>query len=175
MALDQNIIPEKIVNFNVYTKGDKHIGMGEEMELPSIKMKSSTLAGAGIGGEIDSPTMGQLESMEQELKYNALYSTATTLMKPNEEVEITLRGAQQVRTRSGGFSYKSMRVVMRGMVKEVNLGTVKKGEPTGTSVKLELHAIKVEVDGVTVYVVDKLNEKFVVNGEDMMAPILAMC
>lgn len=175
MALDQNVIPEKIVNFNVYTNGEKHIGMGEELELPPSKMKSSTLAGAGIGGEIDSPTMGQFESMEQELKYNALYSTATTLLKPGEVTEITLRGAQQVLNRNGGFTYKSMRVVERGMVKEFTPGTVKKGEPTNTSVKLEILSIKIEVDGETVWEVDKLNEKFVVNGEDMMAPILAMC
>ena len=126
--ISNNYIPEKVNDYNVYQDGNKMIGLAAEVELPSIKMKTSTIEGVGVGGEIDSPTIGQFESLEAKLKFNTLYSSATDLMNPLNTVNLTLRAAQQVYDKTGGYAFKGLRIVMGGRVKEFNPGTVKKGE-----------------------------------------------
>ena len=142
--ISNNYIPEKVNNYNVYQDGNKMIGLAAEVELPSIKMKTSTIEGVGVGGEIDSPTIGQFESLEAKLKFNTLYS------------------------------FKGLRIVMGGRVKEFNPGTVKKGDAMDAETTLELTYYMIEVDGEQVVEVDKLNGVYKVNGSDMLAGIAAL-
>lgn len=172
--ISNNYIPEKINDYNVYNDGNKLIGMGTETELPSIKMKTSTVEGAGVQGEIDSPTIGQFESLEMKLKFNTLYSSAVDLMDPLNTVNLTLRGAQQVYDKIGGYAFKGMRVVVGGRVKEFNPGTVKKGDAMNAETTLELTYYMIEVDGKQVVEIDKLNGVYKVNGKDMLAGIAAL-
>ena len=53
-----NTIPTKINRYNVYNKGNRMLGVGEEMALPDFEPSSETVTGAGILGEIDDPTVG---------------------------------------------------------------------------------------------------------------------
>ena len=52
-----NTIPTKINRYNVYNKGNRLLGVGEEMTLPDFEPSSETVTGAGILGEIDDPTV----------------------------------------------------------------------------------------------------------------------
>ena len=172
--ISNNYIPEKVNDYNVYQDGNKMIGLAAEVELPSIKMKTSTIEGVGVGGEIDSPTIGQFESLEAKLKFNTLYSSATDLMNPLNTVNLTLRAAQQVYDKTGGYAFKGLRIVMGGRVKEFNPGTVKKGDVMDAETTLELTYYMIEVDGEQVVEVDKLNGVYKVNGSDMLAGIAAL-
>ena len=71
--ISNNYIPEKINDYNAYLDGTKMIGVAASVTLPEVNMKSSTVSGVGVSGEIDSPTIGQFESMEQEIQFNTLY------------------------------------------------------------------------------------------------------
>ena len=172
--ISNNYIPEKVNDYNVYQDGNKMIGLAAEVELPSIKMKTSTIEGVGVGGEIDSPTIGQFESLEAKLKFNTLYSSATDLMNPLNTVNLTLRAAQQVYDKTGGYAFKGLRIVMGGRVKEFNPGTGKKGDALDAETTLELTYYMIEVDGEQVVEVDKLNGVYKVNGSDMLAGIAAL-
>lgn len=172
--ISNNYIPEKVNDYNVYQDGNKMIGLAAEVELPSIKMKTSTIEGVGVGGEIDSPTIGQFESLEAKLKFNTPYSSATDLMNPLNTVNLTLRAAQQVYDKTGGYAFKGLRIVMGGRVKEFNPGTVKKGDSMDAETTLELTYYMIEVDGEQVVEVDKLNGVYKVNGSDMLAGIAAL-
>lgn len=172
--ISNNYIPEKVNDYNVYQDGNKMIGLAAEVELPSIKMKTSTIEGVGVGGEIDSPTIGQFESLEAKLKFNTLYSSATDLMNPLNTVNLTLRAAQQVYDKTGGYAFKGLRIVMGGRVKEFNPGTAKKGDAMDAETTLELTYYMIEVDGEQVVEVDKLNGVYKVNGSDMLAGIAAL-
>lgn len=101
MSISNNYIPEKINDFNTYLDGNKMIGVAASVTLPEVKMKTSTVSGAGINGEIDSPTIGQFESMEQEIDFNVLYSSAMDMLSPLSVVNLTLRAAQQVYDKTG--------------------------------------------------------------------------
>lgn len=172
--IGNNYVPEKINDFNAYLDGVKMIGVGSSLDLPEINMKSSTIDGAGIGGEIDSPTIGQFESMEQEINFNTLYSSAMQMLSPLSSVNLTIRGAQQVYDKNGGYSFKGVRVVEKGRVKKFKPGKLEKGEAMDASVTIELTYIKIEVDGEVLVEIDKLNPKYYVMGVDMLAGITAL-
>lgn len=169
--ISNNYVPEKINDANIYLAGNKMIGAAPSLDLPEVKMKTSTVAGMGISGELDSPTIGQFESMEQEINFTTLYSSARDMLSPLSTVELTIRAAQQVYDKTGGYAFKGLRVVERGRVKNFKPGKVEKGESMEASVTIELTYLLIEVDGETLLEVDKLNPKYIVNGVDMLAGI----
>lgn len=169
--ISENYIPEKINDYNAYLDGTKMIGVAASVSLPEVNMKSSTVAGAGIGGELDSPTIGQFESMEQEVQFNTLYSSAADMLSPLSVVNLTFRAAQQVYDRTGGYAFKGLRVVEMGRVKKFKPGKIEKGEGMEATVTLELTAIKIECDGEPLLEVDKLASVYKVKGVDMLAGV----
>lgn len=169
--ISNNFIPEKINDFNAYLDGIKMIGVGASATLPEVKMKTSSVAGVGVGGELDSPTIGQFESMEQEIQFNTLYSSAMDMLNPLTVVNLTFRAAQQVYDKTGGYVFKGLRVVEMGRVKTMNPGKIEKGEGMEATVTLELTKMMIEVDGKELLAVDKLNGVYRVNGKDMLAGV----
>ena len=172
--ISNNYIPEKINDANIYLAGDKMIGTTAELELPEVKMKTSTVEGMGISGEIDSPTIGQFESMEQTINFNTLYSSAMDRLSPLKTVELTIRAAQQVYDKEGGYTFKGLRVVERGRVKNFKPGKVKKSETMDASITIELTYILIEVDGSVMLEIDKLNGVYKTNDTDMLAEVRGM-
>ena len=169
--ISNNYVPEKINEYNVYFDGEQMIGVVPAVDLPEIGMKSSTVTGAGMLGELDSPTIGQFESMEQEVKFNVLYSSAIDMLSPLKAVNLTFRATQQVYNKNGGYDFKGLRVVEQGRVKKFVPGKLERTESMEATVTLELTYIMIEVDGVTMLEIDKLNQVYKVNGVDMLAGI----
>lgn len=169
--ISDNYVPEKINEYNVYLDGEKMVGVVPDVDLPEIGMKASEVEGAGMLGVLDSPAIGQFESMEQEIKFNVLYSSAINMLNPLTAVNITFRAAQQVYDKSGGYVFKGLRVVEQGRVKKFKPGKIKRAEGMEATVTLELTYIMIEVDGTVMMEIDKLNQKYVVNGQDMLAGI----
>lgn len=172
--ISNNYIPEKINDYNAYLDGTKMIGVAASVSLPPVKMKTSTVSGVGVNGELDSPTIGQFESMEQEIQFNTLYSSAMDALSPLTNVNLTLRAAQQVYDKTGGYAFKGLRVVEMGRVKSFEPGKVEKGEAMEAKVILELTYLMIEVDGNQLLEVDKLNGVYKVNGEDMLAGVKSL-
>lgn len=172
--ISNNFIPEKINDYNAYLDGTKMIGVAASVSLPPVKMKTSTVSGVGVNGELDSPTIGQFESMEQEIQFNTLYSSAMDALSPLTNVNLTLRAAQQVYDKTGGYAFKGLRVVEMGRVKSFEPGKVEKGEAMEAKVILELTYLMIEVDGNQLLEVDKLNGVYKVNGVDMLAGVKSL-
>ena len=172
--ISDNYIPEKINEYNVYLDGVKMIGVASSHTLPEVNMQTSTVSGMGVNGEVDSPTLGQFESMEQEVQFNTLYSSAVDMLNPLNAVNLTFRAAQQVYDKTGGYAFKGLRIVEQGRVKKFKPGKLKRAEGMEATVTLELTYILVEVDGTVMLEIDKLNQKYIVNGQDMLAGISAL-
>ena len=88
--ISNNYIPEKINEYNAYLDGTKMIGVAASVTLPEVNMKTSTVSGVGVNGELDSPTIGQFESMEQEIQFNTLYSSAMDMLSPPDALSAAL-------------------------------------------------------------------------------------
>lgn len=56
-------VPEKLINFKVYKDKTDFIGLAD-VTLPTLESMTETVSGAGIAGEVDSPTLGHYGSME---------------------------------------------------------------------------------------------------------------
>jgi P2 family phage contractile tail tube protein len=161
--------------FNVYRDASKLLGVSEEVTLPDFEALSETIAGAGLLGEIDDPTVGHFGSMEQEIPFRVLDEDAVDMLDPTKPVNITLRAAQQVSTVDGAVTFKAMRIVMRGKNKSLTTGKVKQSAMMESSIKMELTYILVEIDGKPMVELDKLNTVFKIKGVDILAKARAMC
>lgn len=169
--ISNNYVPEKINEYNVYLDGEKMVGVVPDVDLPEIGMKASDIEGAGMLGVLNSPAIGQFESMEQEIKFNVLYSSAINMLNPLTAVNLTFRAAQQVYNKTGGYVFKGLRIVEQGRVKKFKPGKMKRAESMEATVTLELTYIMIEVDGTVMLEIDKLNQVYKINGEDMLAGI----
>lgn len=167
-------IPEKINDANAYLDGTRMIGVAASVDLPEVNMKTGTVEGFGVGGEIDSPTIGQWESFEQEVQFNTLYSSAVDMLNPLTVVNLTFRAAQQVYDKTGGYDFKGLRVVEMGRVKKFKPGKIEKSEGMEATVTLELTYIMIEVDGEQLIEIDKLNGVYKVKGVDMLAKVRSL-
>ena len=168
-------IPDKINMFNVYQSGKELVGVTNEVALPEINELTSEMSGPGILGSIDSPTKGMFENFEFELGFRTLYKTIFELMVLGGATDLTLRGSIQVTDREGFRKEVGMRVVVRGSVKGINPGTVKQGEGTGASAKLTLTYYFIEIGGLPMIEIDKLNAIYKVRGIDQLAVTKALC
>lgn len=84
LNISSDLVPQVINDYNAYTEDDLLIGLADEITLPKIKNKTTSVSGMGIAGEVDSPVPGQFESMEATLNWNTMYSYATKMMNPNK-------------------------------------------------------------------------------------------
>lgn len=168
-------IPSKINMFNVYKDGSTLAGLSGEVTLPDFEAISETISGPGILGEIDDPTIGHFGSQEMEIPFRNITEDTFALMSPGDEVNITLRGSIQVTTNGGGVDYVGMRVVVRGKCKAFTGGTVKQGGAMGSSVKLELTYIRIDLNSKPKVELDKLNSVYKLNGVDILEKARSLC
>lgn len=161
-------IPDKLTLFNVYKGGSKLIGLGEEVTLPDVEMGTEALSGAGILGEIDSPSKVNIGAMEQELSFRMLDEDIFSIMDVGDGVDLTLRGGMQRMSGAGGIEEVGIRVIERGLFKGMTTGSLKQGSPMSAAVKLELIYILIEIDGEEKLEIDKLNCVYKINGKDIL-------
>ena len=93
-------VSEKLIGFRVYQDSTDYIGLAD-VTLPTLEAMTETVSGAGIAGEVDSPTLGHYGSMETVLNWRTLEKTNMGLAAPNG-VQLDMRGAQQVYDSSAG-------------------------------------------------------------------------
>lgn len=175
MALDYNYIPDKINNFNAYqdtvTPENKLLGVTNEVTLPTMTLKSETLNLAGFAGDLDSPTEGQFESAQIEITFSNISKQSLALLQDDTK-PIVLRGAQEfINKESGTKEFKGRVITVKGMTKAVNFGSLTVGGYGNPSITKEITYYKDEVDGETIFEMDKINYKYVVNGVDKGAKI----
>lgn len=166
-----NVIPEKVVNYNVYNDIEKMVGVAGEVTLPDFESITETISGAGIAGEYESPTPGHFGSQEIEIQFRTLSDTSFNLMN-NAGKSIVLRAAQQSTDMAQGkVSRRPLKITFRGIPKGLALGKIGVGTPTETTNKMEVLYIKVEENGKVLLEFDKLNFICIINGEDILAEV----
>ena len=168
-------IPTKLNNYNVYNKGNRLLGMGDEVTLPSFEASSETVSGAGVLGEFDDPTVGYFSNMEMEIPFRVLDPEAVEMLDQTKAVQLELRGAQQTTNSEGDIEPRSMRVVVRGRMAGFDPGKVKAGAGMETTVKLTVLYILIELQDQPVVELDKINEVYKLQGVDVLAAIREMC
>lgn len=170
-----NTIPTKINKYNVYNKGNRLLGMGDEMSLPDFEPSSDTVSGAGILGEIDDPTIGYFGNQEMEIPFRVMDQEAVDMMDMTKAVQLEVRGAQQTTNSEGDIEFRPMRVVVRGRGGKFTPGKVKAGSTMDSKITLTVLYILIELDEKPMLELDKLNEVYKVKGVDVLAKVKEMC
>ena len=166
-----NKIPHMLNDMRIYLNGsDKFIG-AKSIELPNFETMTATVAGIGLAGEIDAPVRGHFQSMETTIEWNTTESTGLSLIG-GQPVALEAYGSNQ-NFDEGKNEYvdEQVRVAIRGTCKSYTTGTWQAGNTADASTVIEVHYIKVDVDGETVAEINKYGHKCVINGNDLMAAI----
>ncbi|WP_031585939.1 phage major tail tube protein [Selenomonas bovis] len=165
-----NLIQDKSITYEVFKDGDRKLGT-TEIALPSLEPKTSTLSGAGIGGEIEMPTPGQLGSTEVELTWRTITGNNTELMGMDAQ-DLELRNANETYDAgTGKIGVDAIKINLRGFFKKGDLGSLKPSDHTDTKTTLEVIYIKVSINGERKIEIDKLNYIHYVDGKDYMAAV----
>lgn len=163
-------IPDKLVNFTVYRDGNEFLGTADVV-LPSFEAMTDTLSGAGIAGEIDSPTIGHFGSMTTTLNWRTVGKETIRLLQQTSH-SLDFRGVQHEYDASTGERKSvGIRVSVKALPKTGTLGNFQVGSTTGTSNELEVIYIKIVIDGKEMLEYDKLNFIYRVDGVDAMSEI----
>ena len=167
----RNLIPELYNAYRVYNKGT-FVGTSGDVELPELEGINETNEGAGVLGEIESPATGHFGSMVTKIKFAVLHEDLFSLMDGKNGVELTLRAdAQGTDKETYSTENYPVKIVVRGRVKNANLGSLKKGKKGEPEIEIETMYLKIDIDNVTKFELDKLNFKYVVNGVDQLAQV----
>lgn len=171
------IFPEVVNNFNVYNGANKLMGISGEISLAELNAMTATISGAGILGEYNTAVIGMFQNISQDIPFRMVNKEFFELINASKQAEIVLRSSlQNVNKSTGGtLSTQGMRIVYRGRSSSIKPGQLKQADLMNASVTLELTYILIEMGGEKKLELDKLNEIYIVNGEDLLADIRKQC
>ena len=162
----------KIKAYNVYRDSKKLVGLSDEVTLPDFEGLTETISGPGILGEIDEPLLGHFGASEIEVPFRTLNEEMFDLLAQGQAVNLTLRMSTQAIVESTmATDFMPSRVVIKGKSKGFTGGSAKQGQGTGSSVKVEIIYILIEVNNKKKFELDKLNFVYKVNGVDLLAKV----
>jgi len=144
-----------------------------DLQLPSIEKLTDTIKGAGIMGEIDMPTYGQLGSMTFTVNNRADNPQYAMLSRPGQikfEVGWVTDIFDSANVKVG---IQANKVFMTAINKKYEPGKIEVNSGADGSSEYEVIYYRKIVDGKEVLLIDKLNYKYVVNGIDYMEAMRA--
>lgn len=165
-----NQIPEKLINFRVYEDGADLLGIAD-VELPAIEAMTETVKGAGIAGEVESPTLGHFGSMSVKINWRTV--TRPTVRLAQQRIHnLDLRGAIQVQNAgTGELKVVPLKVTVRGLPKKTELGKLDVGATSDASNEMEVTYIKVVLDSKVLLEIDKYNYICIIDGVDYLKKV----
>ena len=163
-----NIVPEKLTKFNVYTDGNRQLGVAE-VTLPPLEFMTTEIKGAGVAGTMDSPGGGQFSSLVISLNWRVTTEDFYILAEPRGH-ELDLY-AEQLRWDAGSGEYESHRyhIYARALTKKLDLGKFGVMETQDSTTEHEVYYLKIDIDGIDQLEIDKMNYVYRVNGVDWLS------
>lgn len=157
------------MEFSIYSQGNIELGVAT-IDLPAFEATSESVKGSGIIGEIDLPTLFALGSSEVTLNYRSVAPNMFGFLAPKRQ-DIEARWvAQKVEQSTYTADFDYLRIVIKGFTKSVSPGSLDTAGESSSSVAIEAVYLKVEDKNTVLLELDKINGKYVVNGNDYHAP-----
>lgn len=172
----KNLIPDKVNNYNVYTgtatAANKLIGVTNETTLIDLQNMSETLSLAGMAGEIDSPTVGQYQSMEITINFSNIARSSLEVAAKDNIPLIFLSRQEFINPEDNTKCFKTRMITVRGMTKKISYGALKKGGYGNPSVTKEVVYYKEVIDDEVITEIDKFSGRVIIGGVDLTKEIL---
>ncbi|MBO4394759.1 MAG: phage major tail tube protein [Eubacterium sp.] len=178
---NRGLWPEIINNYHVYNGNSENLaepmlGIGDNLELPQVNEKTTTLSGAGIIGDIEVNNPGDFEAFDMNVPFVCICEGMFDI-NSKQRTYLTIRATMQSTEKAtGAVEYSGIKVVVGGKVKAYNLGSLQKGQQGTPGVTLACDYLKIEAKYAdnttkTLFELDKYNEVYIVNGVDMLKEI----
>lgn len=167
-------ISTKTINYSVYdrTKGvPKYVDDTTTYTRPSLEFLTDGFTGAGIMGEIDLPTLGQLAAMEGGLAFNKTNEAMIGLFTPEAHTIETRWVTNVVDSSTGNMKPQGNKEIVKLLPKTLELGDIESNEANESSMTYEILAYQYFINGKCLIKVDKLNNVLIINGVDYSAKI----
>ncbi|KEO84757.1 phage major tail tube protein [Tumebacillus flagellatus] len=163
-------IDEKLINYSVYRDGTEWLGTAD-VQLPAIEALTETVKGAGIAGEVDTPTLGHFGAMSVTLNWRTMNASNLRLSQQKTHA-LDFRGAvQNYNSATGQFTSVGVKVSVRAMPKKTDPGKLEAAAAMGSSNELEVTYLKIMVDGKKLVEIDKFNFIAEFDGVDALAAV----
>ena len=162
-------ISTKTIMYSVYDKTSgkaQYIDDTTTYKRPEIETLTDGFTGAGIMGEIDLPTLGQLGGMEGELGFNKTNEKMIDLFTPKAHTLEVRWVTNVLNTSTGNVTVQSNKEIIKILPKKLDLGEIEGNETNEASMTYEILSYQYIIDGKTVIKIDKLNNVFIINGVD---------
>ncbi len=172
MSAQAKEIKNKTIDFSVYSRDGGtavKIGNTTDITLPSIEKITDTIKGAGILGEIDMPTLGQLSSMETEISIRVSDESFAVLASSSSLEYRWVTDAYD--TSTGKARVVANKAFLTVANKKADEGKVESGAAQDGSLSFEVIAYKRICDGKEIINIDKLNGIYKINGKDLFSDI----
>ena len=160
----------KTIQYSIYDRANngkpEFITDTTSIKRPSIEVMTDTVKGAGIAGEIDLPTIGQLSAMEYEISFKRTNEKAVALFGQKTQHLETRWVTDVLDTASGKVTTCANKEIVKGIPKKLDLGNIETNSNNEATVAFEVTYYKFIQDGKGLIEIDKLNNVFIVNGVD---------
>lgn len=159
------MIPQTLVNMNLFVDGKGFAGQVTEVTLPKLKRKTDEHRAGGMDGPIKM-SMG-MEIMEASFSLTGMPTDALIFFGLADDTAFngSFRGA--FKDQKGAVV--AVIATLRGMLEEVDPGSWKAGEKSETKYNIAPSYYKLEVDGKVIYELDPVNYIRMINGKDEAA------
>lgn len=163
---------DKLINYEVFLGGKRKLGMAD-ITLPKIKYLTNIMKGAGIGGDIDMPTLGMTSDMDLTIKWRTINTDVAELFAPRAH-DLVFRGANQhYDAATGELVTDSIRINVRVLPKEMDVGKLDPASQTDSTNQMSVLYFQEKINDKKKIEIDKLNYIFCVDGVDYFAPVRA--
>jgi P2 family phage contractile tail tube protein len=163
-------MPEKLQDYAIYNDSNALVGSAD-ITLPDLEYLTDTISGAGIAGEIDSPTVGQFKSMELTIKWRSITGDVAKLLAPIAHHLDIRASVQRFNKTDAKYDSYPEKIVVRAIPKKGGLGKFEPGKSQDNENTFEVIYIKVWVDGKEVIEIDKHNYIAKIDGTDYLADV----
>lgn len=158
-----------ITNANIYVNGGNFVGTASEVEIPEVDIKKEDHNALGMIGM--TRNFSGIEMGEMTISWNSVLDAQklAAFINPNERIQIDVRWSVRIAGSAGIESEKAGRLTAFGEPNNVPGMTFAQHTNVETQSRIELTAMKMVEDGVTVYDIDIDSNTFKVGGVDIMA------
>jgi P2 family phage contractile tail tube protein len=169
-------IANKTVNYSIYGRINsrmKYLNDTTSCQLPSIETQTDSIKGAGILGEIDMPSYGQIGSMTFSHGCRVDGEDAAILSAPVVQ-EFEVRWVtDKFDSSNSKIGIDAHKAIIKCIPKKYDPGKIEPGSAMDGSNEYEAIYYKKILNGKSVIEIDKLNNVLIINDVDYASQIRA--
>ena len=157
----------RVTNANVYLNGNSMLGKASEVMLPQLKTLLSEHVALGLHGKVELPS--GMDKLEATIKWTSYYGDVlAATADPYATHEVQVRSSIDQYTAGGRVGQVPAVCFIRGSFKDPSLGNFKQHDNVETDAKMNVIAVRFEIDGRPVLEIDVLANIYKVSGNDIL-------